>query len=89
MLNKRYTGFRHNFRLLSRLFNFSKLLVKLIKYQNLVCEIILYINTNYKYIIFRMYIIIFKNGPREEDKVADFFVFSHIRMRGNFRLGKG
>ncbi len=26
-------------------------------------------------------------GSREESKVADFFVFSHIRMMGYFRLG--
>ncbi len=26
-------------------------------------------------------------GSREEDEVAGFFVFSHIPMRGYFRLG--
>ena len=28
-------------------------------------------------------------GSREEDAVASFLVFSHVRMRGYFRLGKG
>ena len=82
MLNKRYTGFRHNICLLSRLFNFSKLLVKLIKYPNLVFEIILYIKTIeciYNYL---------KKLVKEEDEVAGFFVFSHLWMRGNFRLGQ-
>ncbi len=30
-----------------------------------------------------------KFGSREESEVAGFFVFSHIRMIGYFRLGKG
>ena len=29
------------------------------------------------------------SGSREESEVAGFFVFSHIRMMGYFRLGKG
>jgi len=28
-------------------------------------------------------------GSREESEVAGFFVFSHIRMIGYFKLGKG
>ena len=28
-----------------------------------------------------------KNGSMEESEVAGFFVFSHMRMKGYFRLG--
>ncbi len=28
-------------------------------------------------------------GSREEDEIAGYFVFSNIRMRGYYRLGKG
>ena len=29
-----------------------------------------------------------ESGPREESEVAGFFVFSHLRIMGYFRLGR-